>query len=442
MGLSFLELMLLQYAGYLLNGIGILYTVHVLWQKKIHLTKYLLSFLIFYALVSIIVAIMSLPYMETGSDAKIEILFEAFKFSALVLYYMYLFRSNNVKKIFPSIMISSALEHIFSILILSEMIKYMKISSYAVLYLLHISLVCIAVILFMYLISKTKIIDYFRELLEVGFITIPITTLYLIIVFGMTYYIRESGIEIYKVIGASIYIVAFLALGLISRDFYNKKQLQQSETLLLQQQLYVNRLESIQQELRMIQHNYKNMVAGLYAQADEGNTDAIKEYINKKILNIDDEVQNDIRQTNQISRIANMELKGLLLVKILEAKNVGVQIELEVIYKVEKIPIDTKDLVCCIGILLDNAIEEAQNTITKNVSVVVLQEEHKITIVVKNDILDSIDISNIWENGYSTKGDNRGLGLSNYKKILSNYENIFCETKVDDKQFVQIIVIT
>jgi len=183
----------------------------------------------------------------------------------------------------------------------------------------------------MYLISKTKIIDYFRELLEVGFITIPITVLYLIISFGAYYMRREGGIEIYRAISASIYIAAFLVLGLISRDFYHKKQLQQSENLLLQQQLYVSHLESVQQELRMIQHDYKNMVAGLYAQADEGNTDAIKEYINKKILNIDDEVQNDIRQTNQVSQIANMELKGLLLVKILEAKNVGVQIELEVL---------------------------------------------------------------------------------------------------------------
>lgn len=114
MGLSILELMILQYVGYLINGIGILYTVHVLWQKKIRLTKFLLSFLIFYTLFSTIVVIMSLPYIETGTDAKIEILFEVFMFSALVIYYMYLFKSNNVKKILPSIMINSALENIFN----------------------------------------------------------------------------------------------------------------------------------------------------------------------------------------------------------------------------------------------------------------------------------------------------------------------------------------
>jgi len=55
---------------------------------------------------------MSLPYMENGTDAKIEILFEVFMFSALDIYYMYLFKNNNVKKIVPSIMINSALENI------------------------------------------------------------------------------------------------------------------------------------------------------------------------------------------------------------------------------------------------------------------------------------------------------------------------------------------
>jgi Histidine kinase-, DNA gyrase B-, and HSP90-like ATPase. len=440
--MNFFGLSLIQFFGYMINGIGILYVLHVLWERNFRLTKRFLSYPIFCAMLSILIAIVSLPYLETGFDAGTEMLTEIFKFCALILYYMYLFKSKDLEKIFPSITISIALENIFSLLFRWIMTEHMAIHSIIVYYFLHLVFICLSVILFMHLISKTKIINYFRGLLKVGFISLSITGIYLITVFGGIYYARKSGTEIYMVVGAIIYISSFLFLGLISRDFYIKGELQQSKALLLQQQLYVGKLENIQQELRMFQHDYKNMVFGLYAQADEGNTEAIKEHISKKLLNVDDEIQQDIRQTNQFSQIANMELKGLLLVKALEAKSFDVQMDLEVLNKVEKINIDANDLVRCIGILVDNAIEAAKKTITKNVVVVIFQEEHQTTIIVKNDILDSVDISNIWQPGYSTKGENRGIGLSNYKKILSGYDNVFCGNKLENQQFIQIIVVT
>ena len=194
--------------------------------------------------------------------------------------------------------------------------------------------------------------------------------------------------------------------------------------MLLQQQHYVNLLENTQQKLRTFQHDYKNLVTGLYAQANEGNTETVKEYINSKILNIDRDIQADIRQTNQLPQINNMELKGLLLVKLMESEKVDVAMDLEVFYEVGKISIETSDLVRLMSILFDNAIEAAQNTATRNVSVTILQEDDKTTIIVKNAISDKVDISDIWKTGYSTKGTNRGLGLNSYKKILSNYEDV------------------
>jgi Predicted signal transduction protein with a C-terminal ATPase domain len=137
-----------------------------------------------------------------------------------------------------------------------------------------------------------------------------------------------------------------------------------------------------------------------------------------------------------------MELKGLLLVKLMDAKQAEVVIDLEVLYEVGKIAIDTSDLMRIMGILLDNAIEEAQTTVTKKVSVVILQEDDKTTIIVKNDSSSNVDMSSIWKNGYSTKGKNRGLGLGSYQKILNNYDNAFCETKIENGQFMQILVVS
>lgn len=448
--MNLLEFALLQYSGYLLNGIGIFYTLGILWQKKVCLSKtFILTYFLFYFVVSSIIMLISLPFIETGTLAIIDISLEVIKFSTLVLYYMYLFKSTQIKKVISSLIIYLALESIISLFVLRILI-FVSHLSFGQLYLLQISLTSISVLFFIYILSKTKIIIYFRELLNVEIIALPLTVFYLVVVSGMAYYTHEMGVNLsnslgpalYQMLGGSIYILTFLAIGFLAREFYNKRLLLQTETLLVQQQFYVNRLEQIQQDLRMIQHDYKNMIAGLYAHVQQGNLEAVKEYIDKKLCLVDSELQQDIQQTNQITQIMDMELKGLVLVKIMNAKKLGVVIELEVLYPVEKIRIDTKDLIRCLGILLDNAIEEAQNTISKKITFVILQQTSCVTLIVKNNLVGNLDIAAMWQSGYSTKGKDRGLGLSNYKKILNRYENVYCETKVQQHQLHQIIVIT
>ena len=47
----------------------------------------------------------------------------------------------------------------------------------------------------------------------------------------------------------------------------------------------------------------------------------------------------------------------------------------------------------------------------------------------------------IWEKGVSSKGDDRGLGLYNLKKLLGDYPHLSLETKVGQEDFTQIMTI-
>jgi len=444
--MSFSELLIVNYVELFINGLGILYSVHILFNKKITLTKPLLvSYPLFIGAICLMCTIITHREIEKQGyySAELALIATVIEIVILILYCTYLFGGNSIKKLFPSILVAYVLDSIcYYVSIFMATFFFSRPLEISVYY-GAIVFSCVAVITTMYLISKTKTIIYFRELLKMGNMSIFITLIFFILFLGFEYYATSSvtyHLIALTIIGVSC--ILFLSIGLISRDFYNKQQLRQSEALLLQQQHYVSLLENTQQKLRTFQHDYKNMVSGLYAQADEGNTEAVKEYINNKILNIDSDIQADIRQTNQLTKIISMELKGLLLVKLMEAKKADVTMDLEVLYEVRVISIDTSDLVRLMGILLDNAIEGVQNTATRNVSIAILQEDDKTTIIVKNAISDKVNISDIWKNGYSTKGTNRGLGLSSYKKILSNYDNAFCETKIEDNQFIQILVVT
>jgi Histidine kinase-, DNA gyrase B-, and HSP90-like ATPase. len=444
--MSFWGFLTHNYLAVFMANIITLYTVHTLLDIKNKKTRrLLLSYPLFIGMLCLVGTLITYPEVQRYGkySAKLFVVVTSLRLSMNILYCMYFFGSKYIKQIFLGIMIATAIERIRdSIGIFMLYSERLSINT-TLLNIMLIILLSALVIICIYLTSKTKIIIYFRELLKMGNIAVFITLLYLVFYLGFEYHSLNSGTYVQGApVGAVIYLIVLIGMGMILREQFNKKRLQQSEMLLLQHQLYVNRLENIQQELRLFQHDYKNIVAGLYASADEGNTQAVKEYIDSKILNIGEDVQNDIRQTNQFVKITNMELKGLLLVKLMEAKEAEVVIDLEVLYEVKEIAIDTSDLMRIMGILLDNAIEEAQTTVMKKVSVVILQEDKKTTIMVKNDISSNVDMSNIWKNGYSTKGKNRGLGLSSYQKILNNYDNAFCETKIENGQFMQILVVS
>ncbi|KAF1297891.1 hypothetical protein BAU15_08275 [Enterococcus sp. JM4C] len=57
--------------------------------------------------------------------------------------------------------------------------------------------------------------------------------------------------------------------------------------------------------------------------------------------------------------------------------------------------------------------------------------------MVKNSLVEKPLLQKIWEEGYSTKGTNRGLGLSSYQNILNRYEFVLKQTSIQNDEFIQ-----
>ena len=51
----------------------------------------------------------------------------------------------------------------------------------------------------------------------------------------------------------------------------------------------------------------------------------------------------------------------------------------------------------------------------------------------------SVDLSKIFQRGYSTKGENRGLGLATLVDFQDDYENLSVETSSLDCKFTQVV---
>ena len=68
---------------------------------------------------------------------------------------------------------------------------------------------------------------------------------------------------------------------------------------------------------------------------------------------------------------------------------------------------------------------------------VLLAQGEGLFLRLANPYAGAIDPGSIWTEGYSTKGEGRGLGLSNYQRILEGYPNASPCTSWENGVFVQ-----
>ena len=68
--------------------------------------------------------------------------------------------------------------------------------------------------------------------------------------------------------------------------------------------------------------------------------------------------------------------------------------------------------------------------------------DNKLCIKVSNNFSGKIDISRINDEGYTTKSNGHGYGLTLVKEIINNNSNLEHETELNKKVFSQILKIT
>ncbi len=246
---------------------------------------------------------------------------------------------------------------------------------------------------------------------------------------------REVG---YNPATAFIFLmIVYMIFIHTGREGIQQKRIEDQNVSLVQQGAYIENLEGLQREVRRFRHDFKNMMSGMYLQAEEGNLEAIQNYIQEMTEDFDLQVGSQIRLMNQLANIRMTEVKGLFLEKMKTMQEAEIHWELEVLKPFEKTGIRSTDLCRCLGILLDNAMEEVRGKNDGLIHIMISSQSGYTTVRVKNTLYSAVDFHKIGTPGYSTKGKDRGIGLANYKKILEKYEKTLPITTIQDGCFIQ-----
>lgn len=216
---------------------------------------------------------------------------------------------------------------------------------------------------------------------------------------------------------------------------YDKKE-EEIENL----RLYTEMLENKVVESRKFRHDSKNLMAAIMGYIDSEDYKGLQEFYKNEILqelhNLD--TADDISYMNYIK---NPALKGLVLSKMLQAQKQGLQFKINLLQDVEDMHMKNVDFCRITGILLDNAIEAAILSNEKIVNFGIIEDSEEIYVIVSNSYVEKPEISQIYTEGYSTKGNNRGMGLNILKSIINNYSNVLSNTLIKDNVFMQEIII-
>ena len=254
-----------------------------------------------------------------------------------------------------------------------------------------------------------------------------------------------ARLEITTNTSTSLFMLIFCLVGLAGIHQTRIKMLQEKAhqtqaEMLEQQEMYIQELEGIQSSMRSFRHDYKNMMSSLYLQSREGNMEEVEKNIHGLIDEFDENIDRKMNLTVQMANIRISEVKSLLYKKITVIQKKGIDFQMEVMYPVEETGMKPIDLSRALGILLDNAIEAVEH-IQGDIFLVISAQANGIHIILDNTVDQDIDISKIYEDGYSTKGRGRGTGLPSLRKILEKYPETSLITEIKSGRFIQKISI-
>ncbi|MBC1522210.1 GHKL domain-containing protein [Listeria aquatica] len=278
-----------------------------------------------------------------------------------------------------------------------------------------------------------------------GFITVAITLLTLLIYHLNIFFSAADGfvqevVRLNTIIFLAYFAILIGMLYLVLQSAVQEIKMKNQQEQFAQLQEYTSTLEELHNEMRVFRHDYINILSSMAGYIDENDMEGLKKYFEKNIVPINQQIETNDYRISALQNIHVTELKGLLAIKLIRAQELNIDVSVEVMEEIDSINMPSVDLCKVAGILLDNAVEAALGSEKPVIRIAIFKREEATTMIFANSIPKNMPpVYKIFEDGFSTKGTNRGIGLSSLRGTLQEYSNAALDTKLDEEkqEFIQ-----
>ncbi|EER68807.1 sensor histidine kinase [Gemella haemolysans] len=264
---------------------------------------------------------------------------------------------------------------------------------------------------------------------------------------GINSVIKSDDIPLYymsiSVITFFFILFIFISSSLL-KNLHIKIEVEAEKQKLEQQKKYIEALERNNNEIRKFKHDFNNIILGLEGYITNNEVDNIKlrDYFYNNIKDFNTKIELDNIVLSHLNNIKVLSIKNLLTNKIISAQNNDFKVNICIEDEIDDFYVNEMQLSRVLGIFLDNSLEaglELDNN--RFLELLILKANKTIVIQITNSFKNNdLDVDKINESGYSTKGENRGIGLSSANNIISKH-NMILNTRIEDNLFKQILTI-
>ena len=322
------------------------------------------------------------------------------------------------------------------------------------------SLIWLCIIIFNFFISLAflKWLDYDftnlrREILDKAFQK-SLTKInwimgaYFLVMESLSYFEYAYDIQSTTVRHLILVFYLFFFMGIIKKlDTYLKdklhERLNQEQALRYRDmERYSRHIEELYKEVRSFRHDYTNLLTSLRLGIEEEDMEQIKEVYDSVLKDSSEKLQDNKYDLGRLVNIRDKALKSLLAGKFLKARDKKIIFNVEVPEEIQVEGMRLLDFLTIVSILCDNAIEASVEASQPHVSIAFLKNGAQETFIIENSIKEeSIDISEIFSFGASSKGEERGVGLYTVMKIVESYPNTSLNTTCQNQVFRQVLTV-
>ncbi|MBA8772892.1 quorum-sensing sensor histidine kinase AgrC [Staphylococcus coagulans] len=296
-------------------------------------------------------------------------------------------------------------------------------------------------VVLMFLFNKFKL-----SWLHLNNLYISVLILFSTAVFYIFFFIIPKSVTSFnevKTVGI-LYFISFLIFAFlivmttitIAREISYRHKKQEAEDYYK----YTLEMEKVNNRMRKFRHDYINILATMSEYLREDDLEGLKAYYHNNINPLKGHFETNSLKLNGIEKLKVREIKGVITTKILSAQENNIEISVEVADEISSINMEIIDLSRVLGIIMDNAIEASLTVEDPMIQIAFIKTETSVLIIIMNKAPKNMPkLHTLFQEGFSTKGKNRGIGLSTLKEITDKTENVLLDTTIENQYFIQKI---
>ena len=308
-------------------------------------------------------------------------------------------------------------------------------------------------ILFILVLVYKRLFRYFAGwyVFEQYIIPAMIPLLLMTIIFMYTDIVLMDGLSFIKSVQHNLFFfVIYLMLFIIIMGFFvylaiKNIHIKQKEMELEEFYSYVASLEEINRDMRKFKHDYMNILTSMRHFIDSKNYSELETYFYRHILQTEKNEQAHEMAFSMLNCLHIASLKGLLTTKLIQAQTFHVPMYVEIVEDIERIALDEIQLNRMCGILLDNALEASKNAPEPWIRLAFIRMDGVVLFACMNTFSSNqsheLKVHEIFKEGFSTKGEERGLGLSILRQMVDASPKLRLNTKINGNLFIQELFI-